>query len=141
MAESMIDEKKMAQRLKVITIFFFLQPILALTNSNSYNNLVSLGALIFWTVLWITVGFGLKHKKQWARITGMVIFAIQGILGVVVSVWFPFYFNETIKDGNFLWLVLLVEGVILLSVFAYFPMAWRLNTKEMKEYFAMHQKK
>ena len=141
MAESMIDEKKMAQRLKVITIFFFLQPILALTNSNSYNNLITLGALIFWTVLWITVGFCLKQKKQWARIMGVIAFTVQGVASIAVSLWFPSYFKETIKDDSFLWLILLAEGVILLSAFAYFAMAWRLNTKEMKEYFAMHQKK
>ena len=130
----MANEKKIEKRLKGITTFFFIQPILSLTSYQNFN-FISLGLLTIMSVLLIGTGFGLKNRQSWARISGITICTIQGFLSIVALVWFPAYFQQTVGQGGFRWLVILTEGIILLFVFVYFSIALKLNSKEMKEYF------
>lgn len=131
----MVDDKKIVQQLKGIMMFFFSQPIIAFSNSSSYNDFVSLGALLIMSVMLIGIGLGLRAKKEWARKTGIAICVIQGLYSVAALVWFPSYFRETVPGDNSLWIILLIEAIILLFSFVYFLVAWRLNTVKMKEYF------
>ncbi len=47
--------------------------------------------------------------------------------------WFP----SQIETSPFTWFVPSIEALILLIVVAYASVIWRLNTKEMKEYFSV----
>ncbi len=129
----MDDEERMGLRLVYTFALVFIGEVLALSNSIRDENSTVLFTLMFITVaVWSGFLTGLIRRKEWARMTGMIVCASQGIASIVELVWFHSY----IKGGDFAWSTLLTEAIIPLFVFVNFLIVWQLSRKRMKEYFA-----
>ncbi len=72
----MIDEKKMEKRLKTLYMLFFFQPLFMVQSlSNSSDILITLGSFIILSTISIVIGFGLKSRRQWARMAASILYS------------------------------------------------------------------